>query len=44
MGKKYIAFYKPYGFVSQFTGDKPEETLSQFNLPTPSVHAAKPAR
>ena len=38
MGKKYIAFYKPYGFVSQFTGDKPEETLSQFNLP-PHVYA-----
>ena len=38
MGKKYIAFYKPYGFVSQFTGDKPEETLSHFNLP-PHVYA-----
>ena len=38
MGKKYIALYKPYGFVSQFTGDKPEETLSHFDLP-PHVYA-----
>lgn len=30
---RYIAFYKPYGILSQFTGDKIEETLSQFNLP-----------
>lgn len=29
----YIAFYKPYGILSQFTSDKLEETLSVFNLP-----------
>lgn len=28
-----IAFYKPYNILSQFTGDKPEETLSVFSLP-----------
>lgn len=30
---QYIAFFKPYGILSQFTSDKPEETLSHFNLP-----------
>lgn len=29
----YIAFYKPYGILSQFTSDKLEESLSVFNLP-----------
>lgn len=29
----YIAFYKPYGILSQFTSDDPKETLSNFNLP-----------
>lgn len=35
----YYAFYKPYGIVSQFTGDKLEETLSVFNLPK-NIYAA----
>jgi 23S rRNA pseudouridine2457 synthase len=29
----YLAFYKPYGVLSQFTSDNPEETLAKFNLP-----------
>ena len=29
----YIAFFKPYGILSQFTSDNPDETLSVFNLP-----------
>lgn len=29
----YIAFYKPYGILSQFTADDPMATLSIFNLP-----------
>lgn len=29
----YLAFYKPYGIVSQFTSDNPLETLANFNLP-----------
>jgi 23S rRNA pseudouridine2457 synthase len=29
----YLAFYKPYGILSQFTSEKPNETLSIFNLP-----------
>ncbi|MBC7714280.1 MAG: pseudouridine synthase [Rhizobacter sp.] len=29
----YIAFFKPYGILSQFTSDNQEETLSNFNLP-----------
>lgn len=28
-----IAFYKPFNVLSQFSGDKPEETLAHFNLP-----------
>jgi 23S rRNA pseudouridine2457 synthase len=28
-----VAFFKPYGILSQFTSDKPEETLSAFELP-----------
>jgi 23S rRNA pseudouridine2457 synthase len=34
---KYIAFYKPYGVLSQFSGEG--RTLSDFNLPT-EVYAA----
>lgn len=30
---KYIAFNKPFNVLSQFTGEKPEETLMVFNLP-----------
>lgn len=29
----YIAFYKPYGILSQFTSENINETLSVFNLP-----------
>jgi 23S rRNA pseudouridine2457 synthase len=29
----YLAFNKPYGFLSQFTSDNPNETLALFNLP-----------
>jgi 23S rRNA pseudouridine2457 synthase len=29
----YLAFYKPYGILSQFTSDNPKETLANFNLP-----------
>lgn len=29
----YLAFYKPYGILSQFTSDNPSETLANFNLP-----------
>jgi 23S rRNA pseudouridine2457 synthase len=29
----YIAFFKPFGILSQFTSDNIEETLSVFNLP-----------
>lgn len=29
----YIALFKPYGILSQFTSENPEETLSVFNLP-----------
>ena len=29
----YLAFYKPYGILSQFTSDNPNETLANFNLP-----------
>lgn len=36
---KYYAFYKPYGILSQFTSDRPEETLSVFNLPK-GIYAA----
>ena len=30
---RYIAFFKPYGILSQFTSDNPSETLARFNLP-----------
>jgi 23S rRNA pseudouridine2457 synthase len=29
----YLAFYKPYGILSQFTSDNPSATLANFNLP-----------
>lgn len=32
-GHQYIAFHKPYGVTSQFTGENPAETLSAFGLP-----------
>lgn len=31
--KKYIAFNKPYGILSQFSGEDPAKTLSTFNIP-----------
>lgn len=34
----YLAFNKPFGILSQFTSEKMEETLSNFNLP-PDVYA-----
>src|SRR6056300_374622 len=30
---KYIALYKPYGYLSQFTGNEGQKTLADFNLP-----------
>jgi 23S rRNA pseudouridine2457 synthase len=30
---RYFAFHKPYGILSQFTSDNPEESLGHFNLP-----------
>ena len=37
--KQYIAFYKPYGVLCQFTGQDGDRTLSEFDLP-PEVYAA----
>jgi 23S rRNA pseudouridine2457 synthase len=37
MKKIYIAFYKPFGVLSQFTGDIGQRTLSEFGLP-PNVY------
>lgn len=34
----YLAFNKPYGILSQFTSDNPEETLANFKIP-PDVYA-----
>lgn len=39
MSNKYYAFYKPFGILSQFTSDNPNETLSIFNLPK-DIYAA----
>ena len=39
MSKRYIALYKPYGYLSQFTGEPNQLTLSQLHLP-PHVYAA----
>lgn len=36
---KYVAFYKPYGVLSQFTGEENDRTLAEFNLPK-DVYAA----
>lgn len=36
---KYVAFYKPYGVLSQFTGEAEDRTLAEFNLPK-DVYAA----
>lgn len=36
---KYYVFYKPYGVLSQFTSDNPEEALSKFRLPK-DIYAA----
>ena len=36
---EYIAFHKPFGFLSQFTGDDRQKTLSEFSLPK-DVYAA----
>jgi len=36
---KYIAFYKPYGVLTQFTGEEGDRTLADFNLPK-NVYAA----
>tara|TARA_R110002049_G_scaffold10191_6_gene50771 strand:+ start:617 stop:1165 length:549 start_codon:yes stop_codon:yes gene_type:complete len=36
---KYIAFYKPFNVLSQFTGEMNDRTLAEFNLPK-EVYAA----
>ena len=36
---KYIAFHKPYGVLCQFTGEKDDKTLADFEFP-PGVYAA----
>lgn len=36
---KYLAFFKPYGVLTQFTGEKGDRTLNEFNFP-PMVYAA----
>lgn len=36
---KYIAFHKPYGVLSQFTGEEGQKTLAEFGLPK-NVYAA----
>ena len=36
---KYIAFYKPFGVLTQFTGDPLDKTLADFGLPS-EVYAA----
>ena len=39
MQKRYIMLYKPYGVLSQFTGNEGQRTLAAFHLP-PGVYAA----
>ena len=39
MNKQYIAFHKPYGVLSQFTGEANQRTLSEFKFPK-GVYAA----
>lgn len=34
MKKTYIAMYKPFGVLSQFTGEVGQRTLSEFSLPS----------
>lgn len=36
---RYLAFHKPYGVLSQFTGEPGQRTLAEFGLP-PGVYAA----
>lgn len=36
---RYIAFHKPYGVLSQFTGEPGQRTLAEFGLPS-GVYAA----
>jgi 23S rRNA pseudouridine2457 synthase len=36
---KYIAFFKPFGVLTQFTGEPGDKTLSDFGFP-PGVYAA----
>lgn len=36
---KYVAFYKPYGVLSQFTGEASDRTLAEFDLPK-DIYAA----
>lgn len=36
---KYIAFNKPYGVLTQFTGEKEDKTLAHYHLPS-EVYAA----
>ncbi len=36
---KYIAFYKPYGVLTQFTGEEGDKTLADYSLPK-DVYAA----
>ena len=38
-GLRYIALHKPYGVLSQFTGESGQRTLASFGLP-PGVYAA----
>ncbi|MFZ8932718.1 MAG: pseudouridine synthase [Bacteriovoracaceae bacterium] len=35
---KYVALYKPFGHLSQFTGDEGQKTLADFGLP-PNIYA-----
>ena len=37
--KRYILFNKPYGVLSQFTGEPGQKTLADFNLPQ-DIYAA----
>ena len=39
MPKTYIALHKPYGVLSQFTGEPDQRTLTEFNLPK-GIYAA----
>lgn len=36
---KYIIFHKPFGVLTQFTGETGDKTLADFNLP-PEIYAA----